>query len=80
MKNTELKGCVDAFKGVRRSMQDDADSCTMAAFDEALAKLERCVTEDDPAVEQAAREALAVLGDILTCAGFAVELVKFFGA
>jgi hypothetical protein len=80
MKNRELESCVEALEEVRRSMQDDADSCITAAFDKALAKLERCVTEDDPTVEEAAREALAVLSDILACAGFAVELVKFFGA
>ena len=80
MKNTELKRCVEALKEVRRSMQDDADSCITAAFDEAIAKLERCEAEDHPSVEAAAREALGVLSDILTCVGFAIELVKFFGA
>jgi hypothetical protein len=80
MKNTELKKCVEALKEVRHSMQDDADSCITAAFDAAIAKLERCEAEDHPSVEAAAREALGVLSDILTCVGFAIELVKFFGA
>ena len=46
-----------------------------AAFDQALAKLERCATEDDLAM--AARELLGILGDILTCIDV---LGKFFGA
>lgn len=74
-KSSELKECVEALQEVRRSMQGDADSCITAAFDEALAKLERCATEDDLA--KAAREALGVLGDILTCIDV---LGKFFGA
>lgn len=80
MNNAKLKSCVEALLEVRHCMQDDADSCILAAFDEAVAKLERCVAEDDPTVAEAVREALAVLGDILTCAGFAVELVKLLGA
>jgi hypothetical protein len=81
MKNTELMKCVETFKEIRRSTQGDADSCIKAAFDEAIAKLERCATEDDPiAVAKAAKEALAVLSDLLTCLGVAVELGRFFGA
>jgi hypothetical protein len=81
MKNTELMKCVEAFKEVRHSMQGDADSCINAAFDQAIAKLERCATEDDPAaVAKAAKEALAVLSDLLTCIGAAVEFGRFFGA
>jgi hypothetical protein len=75
IENRELEECVEALKEVRRSMQGDADSCITAAFDEALAKLERCATEDDLA--KAARDALGLLGDILTCIAV---LGKFFGA
>jgi cell division septum initiation protein DivIVA len=80
MNDKKLKSCVEALKEVRRSMQDDADSCILAALDEVISKLERCAAENDPTVAEAVREALAVLGDILTCAGFAVELVKILGA
>jgi hypothetical protein len=76
----KLNKCVAALKDVRRSMQGDADSRILAAFDEAIAKLQCCVTEDDPMAAQAVKEALAVIGDLLTCAGVVVELVKFFGA
>lgn len=76
----KLTECVAALHDVRRSMQGDADSCILAAFDEAIAKLERCVAEDDPTVAQAAREALAVISDVLTCTGAVVELVRFFSA
>ena len=75
MKNHELKECVETLKEVRRSMQDDADCHITAAFDQALAKLERSATEDDLA--KAARELLGILGDILTCIDV---LGKFFGA
>jgi hypothetical protein len=78
-----LKECVVALQGVRRNMQSDADSCVLAALDEAIAKVERCVAEDNPtelAVAQAALGALAVLSDILTCVGGIAELVKFLGA
>jgi hypothetical protein len=80
MNATKLKSCVDALKEVRRGMQDDADSRVLLALDEVIAKLERCATEDDPTVAEAVKDALAVLSDILTCAGLAVELVKRFGA
>jgi hypothetical protein len=76
-----LKECVVALKDVRRNMQSDADSCVLAALDEAIAKLERCVAEDNPTeltVAQAASGALAVISDILTCVGGMAELVKFF--
>ena len=75
MKNHELKECVETLKEVRRSMQDDADCQIKTAFDQALAKLERCATEEDLAV--AARELLGILGNILTCIDV---LGKFFGA
>jgi hypothetical protein len=75
-----LKECVAALKDVRRSLQSDADPCVFAALDKVICKFERCVAEDDPTTAQAVREALAVISDILTCAGVAVELVKFFGA
>ena len=74
-KNCELKECVEALKEVRRNMHADADSCITAAFDEALAKLECCVTEEDLA--KSAREALGLLGDLLTIVDV---LGKFFGA
>jgi hypothetical protein len=79
----KLAECVATLKDVRRSMQDDADPGIVAALDEAIAKLERCVAEDDPTaptVTQAALGALAVLGDILACLNGVAELVKFFGA
>jgi hypothetical protein len=75
MKNRELKECVETLKEFRRNMHADADSCITAAFDEALAKLERCVTEDDLAMS--AKDALGVLGNILTIIDV---LGKFFGA
>lgn len=75
MKNHVLKECVEALQEVRRSLQDDADCQITAAFDQALAKLERCATEDDLA--NAAGELLGILGDILTCIDV---LGKFFGA
>jgi hypothetical protein len=78
----KLIECVVALKDVRRNMQSDADSCVLAALDEAIAKLERCVAEGDltePMLAHAALGALAVLSDILTCAGAAAELVKLFG-
>jgi hypothetical protein len=77
-----LLECVVALKDVRRSMQSDADSCILAALDEAIAKLERRMAEGDQTelnVAQAALGALAVLSDILTCAGAIAELVKRFG-
>lgn len=79
----ELKECVAALKNVRRYMQDGADPGIVAALDEAIAKLERCVAEDDPTeqtVRRAASDALAVLGDILTCLNGVAELVKIFRA
>lgn len=75
IENQEVKECVEAFKKVRRDMQSDADCCITAAFDEALAKLERCVTEEDQA--KSAREALETLGVILTIID---ALGKFFGS
>lgn len=75
MKNYELKECVEALQEIRRNMQGGADSCITAAFDEALAKLERCATEDDPV--WSAKDALGVLGEILTI----IDLFgKFFGS
>jgi hypothetical protein len=79
----KLKECVEALNDVRRNMQSDADPCVLSALDEAIEKLTRCVAEGDPTeqtIAQAARDALAVISDILTCAGAVVELVKFFGA
>ena len=63
-------------------MQNDADPCVLAALDEAIAKLERCLTEDidQPSVAQAAFSALAVISDIVTCLTGVAELVKFLGA
>jgi len=81
MKN--LSKCVAALQDVRRSMQNDADPCVLAALDEAIAKLERCGTEDNqavPTVAEAALGALAIIGDILACLSGVAELVKFFGA
>jgi hypothetical protein len=75
MKNRELKECVETLKEVRRNMHADADSCMTAAFHEALAKLERCVTEDDLAMS--AKDALGILGNVLTIIDV---LGKFFGA
>jgi hypothetical protein len=79
-----LTKCVAALQDVRRSMQNDADPCTVAALDEAIAKLERCGTEEEdqavPTVAEAALGALAIIGDILACLGGMAELVKFFGA
>jgi hypothetical protein len=80
MKNSDLRSCIDALKQVRCSMQDDADVCVKSALNEAIAKLERCDAEDAPMIAQAVKEALAVLSDILTCAGFAVGLLKFFSS
>ena len=79
----KLKECVAALKDVRRNMQDGADPGIVAALDEAIAKLERCVAEYDPTAQtvgQAALSALAVLGDILTCLNGVAELVKIFRA
>ena len=82
MKN--LSKCVAALQDVRRSMQNDADPRIVAALDEAIAKLERCGTEEEdqavPTVAEAALGALAVIGDILACLSGVAELVKFFGA
>jgi hypothetical protein len=79
----KLTECVAALKDVRRNMQSGADPCILAALDEAIAKLERCMTEDDltePSVAEAVLGALAVISDILRCIGGIAELVKFFGA
>lgn len=79
----KLIECVTALKDVRRNMQSDADSCVLAALDEAIAELERCVTEGlltEPTVVRAALGALAVLSDILTCLGGVAELMKLFGS
>ena len=78
----KLTECVAALKDVRRSMQDDADPCMVAALDEAIAKLERCMAEenvDDQGVARAVMGALAVISDILTCATTIAELIKLFG-
>ena len=79
----KLKEFVAALKDVRRYMQDGADPGIVAALDEAIAKLERCIAEDDPTeqtVGQAALGALAVIGDILACLNGVAELVKIFRA
>ena len=78
----KLTECVRALRDVRRNMQNDADPCILAALDGAIAKLERCLTEDidQPSVAQAALAALAVISDIVTCLTGVAELVKFLGA
>lgn len=77
----QLTECVVALKDVRRDMQGDADRCILATLDEAIAKLECCMAEeniDDQGVARAVMESLAVLGDILTCFTTIAELMKFF--
>jgi hypothetical protein len=78
----KLKECVAALQDVRRSMQNDVDPCILAALDEAIAKLERCGTEDvdQPSMAQAATAALAVLSDVITCVTGIAELMKILGA
>jgi hypothetical protein len=82
MKNVkQLTKCVAALKNVRRNMQDGADRRILATLDEAIAKLQCCVVEenvDDQGVERAAMDALAVISDILTCFTTIAELMKFF--
>ena len=78
----KLKECVQALKDVRSNMQNDVDPCILAAVDEAIAKFERCETEDinQPSVAQATLTALAVISDIVTCLTGVAELVKLLGA
>lgn len=77
----QIKDCVAALKDVRRSMQNDADPCISAALDEAIAKLERCETEDvdQPSMAQAVTASLAVISDVVTCVTGIVELMKILG-
>lgn len=75
----KLSKAVETLKNVRRALQNDADCCVLAALDEAIAELQRCLVEGDPVKSrEAVLKALAVLSDILTCLGVTVELVKFF--
>lgn len=77
----QLSKCVEALKDVRRTMQDDADPCILAALDEVIAKFQRGLAEDIPAgptMAQAVSEALAVLSAILTCVTGIAELLKLF--
>lgn len=79
----QVSQCVAALQDVRRSMQDDADPRIVAALDQVIADLKRCVTEgkhDDPHAVDAALRALAVIGDILACLNGVAELVKYFSA
>ena len=78
----KLEECVLALKDVRRSMQNDADPCILAALDGAIVKLERCETEgvDQPSVAQAVTAALAVISDAVTCVTGVAELIKILGA
>ena len=57
----KLKECVEALKDVRRYMQDGADPGIVAALDEAIAKLQRCVAEDNPTEPSVAQAALGAL-------------------
>ena len=80
--NNLLKS-VAALQDVRRAMQNNADPCILAALDAAIAKLEAVIAEggpNHPRWQEAVAESLAVLGDLLTCAGAIAELVKTFNA
>jgi hypothetical protein len=77
-----LKNCVAALKDARRNMQNEAEHCVVATLDDAIAELERCAAEDNPTeqtVAQAARKALAVLGEVVAGLNGIAELIKIFG-
>jgi hypothetical protein len=81
--NNNLLKCVESLKDVRRCMQSDADPSVVAALSAAIAKLESCAVEGDPAqpcLAEAALGALAVISDVVTCLNVLAELVQHLRA